>query len=164
MGYGEVMWRVQMWELGLALVWWRYKRKHKSRPSGDVDSARTQEELRRLEVAFLKASAQSVREAVEPQLEPAAAESLQELMHQRNRLVHRFLRDQRESGGGFRPGTGRQLMELEDAFDESAKALMRTLTSLGEHDGPVLPHWPAAAEGITDRLFRGESLRDEDSG
>lgn len=157
-GYGEVMCVVQSWEQALAFIWWRVKRKKKGRPAGDFDTERSQKEIMRLETAFQRMTAQAVREAVAPRLEPQTARGLEDLMAQRNRLAHRFLREQAGDGGDFKAGTHDQLVVLGDRFMDSLDSLMRTITNIGPYTGPVPEHWIAVAERITDRVFSGEKI------
>lgn len=157
--YGEVMCVVQMWEQALALTWWLAARRHKKRPSGDFDTRRSQKEIMRLEAAFLRTPAQAIREAVAPHLEARIARNLAALMAERNRLAHRFLREQDRGDGTFKTGTHDQLVGLGDAFMESLDSIMQTIvTDYEQYDGPVPDHWPPVAERILGRLFDGESI------
>jgi hypothetical protein len=158
-GYGEVMSVVQLWEQALALIWWRAERKHKKRPSGDFDTERSQREIMRLEAAFLRTPAQAIREAVAPHLEADTASNLEGLIAERNRLAHRFLREQNVGKGTFKAGTQDQLIALGNAFMESLDSIAKSLMADYEpYDGPVPDHWPAIAERIAERLFGGNSV------
>lgn len=157
-GYGEVMSIVQLWELALALVWWGQTPKERL-PAGDFDTPRSQKEIRRLEAAFLRASAQSVREAVKPHLEPKTADGLDALMKERNRLAHSYLRDQAaDSEDAFKPGTHQELILVGGRFMESLESIMRTIMDRDPYEGPVLPHWPALAQRLVERVFSGEAI------
>jgi hypothetical protein len=154
--YGEVMSVVQFWEQALALLWWGTTRK--KRPAGDFDTTRSQREIMRLETAFLRMPAQAVREAIAPRLDPQAAADLVELVPVRNRLAHRFLREQVDETGAFRPGTHEQLLVAGDRFLRSTDSIVRALASAEPYDGPVPAHWPGVAARVTQRLFSGEPI------
>jgi hypothetical protein len=158
-GYGEVMAVVQEWELALTLVSHHAERKPNSQPVDDFDTSKSQKEIRRLEDAFLRKTAQAARQSVEPLLEPDTAKDLQGLMTERNRLAHRFLREHAVPGGSdFEPGTHRELLALGDKFDRARASVMRTLAGFEDYTGPVPEHWPAIAGRITERLFNGEAI------
>jgi hypothetical protein len=157
-GYGEVMAVVQDWELALAIVWWRTERKHKDRPSGDFDTAASQKEISRLEAAFLRKTAQEVREAVTPHLESNTADDLEGLIKARNRLAHSFLRERMAADGDFQPGTHSELVALGNTFWDSYASIMQTIASFEDYQGPVPTHWPALAERITERVFSGQKI------
>jgi hypothetical protein len=157
-GYGEVMVIVQLWEQALAVVWWRTLRKNPSRPSGDFDTPRSQKEIMRLEAAFLRMTAQAVSKAISPHLEPKTAEDLSELMTERNRLAHRFLRESIADGRDFEPGTHDQLIALGNKFMASLESVMRTIGGFEPYEGPVAEHWNALAERITERVFSGQAI------
>jgi hypothetical protein len=158
-GYGEVMAVVQDWELALAIVWWRTSRKRRTRPSGDFDTPRSQKEVTRLEAAFLRKTVQELREDVAPHLEHQTADDLEGLIGERNRLAHRFLREQKAAEGpDFEPGTHDELLALGNRFDSSRASIMQTLDSLESYDGPVPEHWPEIAERIMERVFSGRKI------
>jgi hypothetical protein len=157
-GYGEVMSIVQLWEQALAVVWWHTQRKHGSRPSGDFDTPRSQKQIARLEAAFLRMTAQAVREAVAPCLEPKTADDLGELMAERNRLAHRFLRERVADDRDFKAGTHDQLIALGDRFMGSLESVMRTIAAFESYRGPVLEHWSPLAERIMERVFSGQAI------
>jgi hypothetical protein len=154
--YGHVMWLVQQWEQMLAGLWWYATRKSQT-PTGDFDTRRSQQELRRLEAAFLRSSATATRKAVAPLLDGESAEQLQSLIGERNRLAHGFLRDN-ATDGGFRPGTRSNLIELHDRFDASCRSLLTAVSSLPKYRGPVSSHWDDVARRVTDNLFSGKAL------
>jgi hypothetical protein len=157
LAYGEVMSLVQHWEQALAMVWWRAERKG-PRPAGDFDTPASQKQISRLEAAFLHMTAQAVREAVSPHLEPETAESLSELMADRNRLAHRFLRERASEGGDFEAGTHDQLIAMGNRFMESWESIMRTIDSFEGYTGPVPKYWEPIAERIVGRVFSGEKV------
>ena len=157
-GYGQVVSIVQLWEQALAVVWWRTQRKNRSRATGDFDTARSQKEIVRLEAAFLRMTAQAVKEAVAPHLEPKTADDLGELMSERNRLAHRFLREIFADDGNFTPGTHDQLIALGNRFMDSLESVTGTIADFEPYKGPVLEHWGALAERITKRVFRGQAV------
>jgi hypothetical protein len=158
-GCGEVMVVVQDWELALAFVWWYVERKNKSHPAGDFDTPRSQKEIRRLEAAFRRVTAQASREAVTPHLEPQTADDLDGLMDARNRLAHRFLREHKATAGcDFQAGTLEELFALGNTFWNSYASIMRTVGSFEDYHGPVPAHWPALAERIIDRAFSGQPI------
>lgn len=158
-GYGEVMCVVQYWELALAGTWWLRTRKRNTRPTGDFDTARSQKEIMRLEAAFLRTPAQSIREAVSPHLERETATDLQDLMAERNRLAHRFLRDHADGDqGAFKPGTHGELIALGDRFLGSLESVMQSMMGSESYAGPVLDHWPDLADRIVERVFSGKPI------
>lgn len=157
-GYGEVMSVVQHWEQALAILWWRTTRKSPGRPTGDFNTARSQKEILRLEAAFLRMTAQAVRDAVSPHLDPETAANLPALMDDRNRLAHRFLREQATEGGWFEAGTHDQLIALGNRFMDSYEAIVHEVMKADPYTGPVPSHWPDLADRITDRLARGERI------
>lgn len=157
-GYGEVMSIVQDWELALAVVWWRTTRKHRSRPSGDFNTARSQKEIKRLEAAFLRKTAQDIREEIAPHLEHQAADDLEGLMNERNRLAHRFLRERATDDRQFEPGTHDELISLGNRFMSSLGSVMRTIGRFEDYKGPVPEHWPGTAERIMERVFGGQTI------
>jgi hypothetical protein len=154
--YGEVMLIVQFWEQALAFIWWRAERRNPTRATGDFDTPSSQKEIVRLEAAFLRLTAQRVREAVATHLEPAAADDLSELMTERNRLAHRFLRERSADDGDFLPGTYEQLITIGSRFMASFEAAKRVIDGFEPYRGPVLAHWGAVADRITKRLSAGE--------
>jgi hypothetical protein len=155
--YGEVMVQVQQWELALALLWWKVERNDDG-PAGDFDTKASQEQIRRLQAAFLKKTAGSVREQVEPHLDTETAANLKAIWDERNRLAHRYLREQDTDGSGFSDGTFGELMELGNRFEASASGVVEALMSGGDYAGPVPGHWPALAERLIGRLERGERI------
>jgi hypothetical protein len=157
-GYGEVMSTVQLWEQALAFVWWQTQLKNPSRPAGDFDTPRSQKEIMRLEAAFLRVTAQAVRKAVAPHLEPKTADDLDGLMAERNRLAHRFLRERVVGDRDFEPGTHDQLLALGDRFMASLESVMRTIEGFEPYNGPVPEHWDALTERITERVFSGRPI------
>jgi hypothetical protein len=157
-GYGEVMSIVQFWEQALAFVWWRTQRKNPSRPSGDFDTQRSQKEITRLEAAFLRMTAQAVRKAVAPHLEHKTADDLDELMTERNRLAHRFLRERVAGDRDFEPGTHDLLLALGNRFMASLESVMRTIEGFEPYKGPVPAHWEALGDRITERVFSGQAI------
>jgi hypothetical protein len=158
LAYGEVMSLVQHWEQALPVVWWRATRKNPGRPAGDFDTPASQKEIRRLEAAFLRTTAQAVREAVAPHLEPETVDGLPDLMAARNRLAHRFLREQLVEGGDFKPGTHGELIALGTRFMESWESIMRTIDGFEDYTGPVFEGWEPIAERIIGRVFSGEKV------
>ena len=162
-GYGEVMSVVQFWELALAVVWWRAQRRKKTHPSGDFDTDRSQKEIFRLEAAFLRMSAQAVRDAVAPHLESTAAEDLEDLMAVRNRLAHRFLREQSLGPRDFKPGTHDELLRVGNRFMSSLESIMRTISAFEPYKGPVPAHWEELGERITERVFSGRPIPNDPS-
>jgi hypothetical protein len=157
-GYGEVMSIVQLWEQALTVVWLRTQRKNPSRPSGDFDTPRSQKEIMRLEAAFLRMTAQSVRKAISPHLEPKTADDLSELMSERNRLAHRFLRERAADDRDFKLGTHDQLIALGNRFMASLESVMRTIEGFEPYKGPVPEHWNGLAERITELVFGGQAI------
>lgn len=157
-GYGEVMSIVQFWEQALAIIWWRTQRKNPSRPSGDFDTQRSQKEIVRLEAAFLRVTAQAVKKAVAPHLEPKTADDLDELMAERNRLAHRFLREKMAGDRDFEPGTHDHLLALGTRFMASLESVMRTIEGIKPYKGPVPEHWEALGHRITERIFTGRAI------
>lgn len=156
--YGHVMRIVQMWEQALALVWWRATRKNPSHPAGDFDTPKSQREIRRLEAAFLRTTAQAMRETVSPLLKPEAAHNLPSLMAERNRLAHRFLRERAADGDAFVAGTHEELVAIGNRFVQSAGSIIETIMSFEPYAGPVPAHWPEVAQRLSDRLFSGEAI------
>jgi hypothetical protein len=155
--YGEVMSIVQLWEQALGVVWWNTQRKN--RPSGDFDTPQSQKEIARLEAAFLRMTAQAVREAVAPHLEPATVGDLGDLMAERNRLAHRFLRETvADDRARFKTGTHDQLVALGTRFMASLESVMRTIAAFESYKGPVSEHWGPLAERITARVFSGQAI------
>lgn len=156
--YGEVMSIVQLWEQALAVIWWRTTRKQPARATGDFDTHRSQREIARLEAAFLRMTAQAVREAVTPHLGATAADNLSDLTSERNRLAHRFLRECGAEHGDFRAGTHDQLLAVGERFMQSLGAAMQVIEGFEPYRGPVGPHWEAIANRITDRLSAGRNV------
>jgi len=156
--YGEVMSIVQMWEQALSIVWWRKERKQPSLPSGDFDTPRSQKEIRRLEAALLRTPVQAIRETVEPHLEPKTAEGLGELLAERNRLAHRFLRETVSADRNFEPGTHNRLIALGDRFMASLESVMRTIEKFESYKGPVPKHWRPLAARMMGRVFSGQAI------
>ncbi|MDQ2736843.1 MAG: hypothetical protein M3Y55_18050 [Pseudomonadota bacterium] len=74
--YGHVMSVVQQWEQAQEIIWWRVKRKHPNRPSGDWDTDRSQREIIRLERALRQTMPRSVIEQIAPALPEGAAEEI----------------------------------------------------------------------------------------
>jgi hypothetical protein len=97
-----------------------------------------------------------VREAVAPHLEPAAADDLGELMTERNRLAHRFLRERSADDDDFLPGTYELLIAIGSRFMASLEAAKRVIDGFESYRRPVLAHWGALADRITKRLSAGE--------
>lgn len=158
--FGEVMSIVQAWEEALEVVWWRTRRKHPNRPSGDFDTPRSQREVVRLERALQQKPIHEIKESIKSFLEPETAEELRDLIAARNRLTHRFLREQavQDAGGSFKPGTVDLLDDLGSRFMRSYRSVMHTIMSFPEYDGPVLSHWPAIADRIVELAFSGDSI------
>jgi hypothetical protein len=79
-------------------------------------------------------------------------------MAERNRLAHRFLREQAVDGGAFKAGTHDQLLALGNRFMDSYEAIVHEVMKGDPYTGPVPPHWPELADRITERLSRGERI------
>jgi hypothetical protein len=101
---------------------------------------------------------QAVKEAVAPHLEPKTADDLDELMTERNRLAHRFLRERVADDRNFKPGTHDQLVALGNRFMGSLESVMQTIAAFEPYQGPVLEHWSPLAERITERVFSGQVI------
>jgi hypothetical protein len=159
-GYGEVMAVVQLWEQSLEILWWRSACKHPSRSTGDFDTDRSQREIRRLESALQKMTANMIADQVARHLEPETSVGLPALCAERNRLAHRFLLEQADSAsdGGFRPGTHAELIRLGNRFMACAESVRRTIDRFPAYDGPVPAHWPAVATRIVERAFTGQPI------
>lgn len=157
--YGHVMSIVQQWEQAQEIIWWRAKRKHPTRPSGDWDSDRSQREIIRLERALQQLTPQSIIEQIAPVLPEGAAEEIRGLFQERNRLAHRFLLERQTGRGGYVPGTHAELVGLGKRFMASLDRLM-TCDALHStsYRGDVPPHWEGLAQRITDRAFSGQSI------
>lgn len=158
--FAEVMEIMQGWEATLEALWWRTQRKHPNRRTGDSDSPRSQREIVRFERAMQQKAISEIKGAVKPLLDPETAEKLDALIAARNRLAHRFLREQavHDAGGNFQPGTLDALHVLGEQFMESYRSAMDTLMALPGYDGPVPSHWPALADRIIDRVLSGQSV------
>jgi len=155
---------VQFWEQALEIVWWRTQRKHKSRPTGDVDTERSRVQIQRLETALTKMTVKQIAHAVKPHLAQDAAANLDELAKERNVLAHRFLNRQMalETDGDFRPGTHDVLLDLMRRFMSSLRSVMATVDGFEPYKGPVPAHWPPIAERLVERAFSGQPLLGDD--
>lgn len=83
--------------------------------------------------------------------------AVSDLIDDRNRLAHRFLREQ-QVGADFRPGTLAWLGDAGERFDASTHALGEELASGGSYEGAVRPHWPALGDALVQSLFAGDAV------
>lgn len=156
--YGFVMFNAQLWERALALIWWQETKRPNAKPSGDFDTRSSKKAVARLEAALLRTTAPAARAKVAATLGDEADAEIGELIEARNRLAHRFLIEQIQDGGTFRPGTLRTLVVLGERFFLSLGQLHAVIDSYPVYEGPVLDGWPELAERIHERLNRGERL------
>jgi hypothetical protein len=157
--YGSIMHLVQTWESAVVLLWWRA-----GIPEGGTGEAETPASVtvvQRLERAFTRVTAGQARRALGDDMPPAIAQAVADLIPDRNRLAHRFLREQ-QLGPGFAPGTMQWLVEAGERFDACLRSLFEHMESFGSYDGVVRPHWPDLADKAVERLMRGEPLDFED--
>jgi hypothetical protein len=112
----------------------------------------------RLERALHRKTVQELWRDVGPLLGEEVAAKLDGLIEHRNRLAHRFLREQAalEPGCDYRPGTHRELVSIMGRFMRSYQAIMKRLMTLPGYDRPVPKHWTAVAQRIVDRAFAGQ--------
>jgi hypothetical protein len=153
--YGSVMHVVQFWELALALAWCQA-----TTPAGEraeAESTASKKAVHRLETAFGKVTASQARKELGDDLPPEVLGSVSELVRDRNRLAHRFLRE-RQCADGFKPGTLAWLGDAGFRFDASVRALSVHMDSAGPYQGDVAPHWPAIGTSLTAHLFAGEPV------
>ena len=153
--YGNVMHLVQTWELALAILWWRGTTPASG--TGEAESKASAEAVDRLENAFIKVTASQARRDLGDDLPIEIAELVGELLPIRNRLAHRFLREQ-QLGTGFEPGTLAWLGSAGARFDESVRTIFKRMGSLGSYEGPVRAHWPNLGDKLVDRLLAGEPV------
>jgi hypothetical protein len=147
--YGSVMYTVQYWELALTLRWWLMLT-----PSSDEREAESEAAAKavdRLEKAFTKVTAGQARRELEGDMPDELLAMIGDLIDDRNRLAHRFLREQ-QARVGFRPGTLGWLGDARARFDASFRALDANPADGGSYEGVVRPHWPALAEILVERL------------
>lgn len=150
--YGNVMHLVQTWELALALLSWRVKL---PQPSGEAESDASAVAVGELERAFQRVTAGRARRDLEDNLPAEVAGTLDALIPNRNRLAHRFLREQ-QLRDGFQPGSLVWLGNAGAGFEASLKQINLQLDAFGSYDGPVRSHWPRLAQLLAGRLFAGE--------
>lgn len=151
--YGKVMHTVQYWELVLTLRWWRMLTP--PRNDREAESQAAAKAVNRLETAFTKVTASQARKELEEDLPEELLAVVGPLIEDRNRLAHRFLREQ-QSGADFRPGTLAWLGDAGAQFDASIPALVEDLAARGPYEGAVRPHWAALGDTVVERLFTGE--------
>lgn len=152
--YGSVMHTVQYWELALTLRAWRVLLPEAEQREAESQAAA--EAVDQLERAFQKVTAGQARKRLEDALPPEVFAQVASLVQDRNRLVHRFLREQQD-GSGFRAETLRWLGEAGQRFDESVHLLFEEGVE-DAYAGPVRDFWPEVADVLVDRLFSGEPL------
>ena len=157
--YGNVMHLVQTWELALALLSWRARL---PQPSGEAEAEASAKAVGELERAFQRVTAGRARRDLEDNLSAEIADTLDALIPNRNRLAHRFLREQ-QLRDGFQPGSLVWLGNAGTAFEASLKQIRVQLGSLNSYDGPVRTHWPRVAQTLVGRLFAGEPVDMDDA-
>lgn len=153
--YGNVMHTVQYWELSLTLHWWQMLT-----PASDdreAESEAAAKAVDRLEKAFTKVTASQARKELEGDMPDELLAAVADLIDDRNRLAHRFLREQ-QVGGDFKPGTLAWLGDAGARFDASVRALESDGDRRGSYGGAVRSHWPALAEALVEQLFAGERI------
>jgi hypothetical protein len=156
--YGNVMHIVHWWELLTAVIWWQNTTPEAEQR--EAESKGAEKAIVRLERAFTKVTASQARRELEGKLEPELLDDIAERLDDRNRLAHRFLREQ-QTERGFMPGTLEWLGEAGGRFDASLRTLYARTE--GDYAGVVRPHWPGLGQTILTRLFSGEPLDLEDA-
>lgn len=153
--YGSVMHAVQYWELVLTMRWWLML----TPPSNhrEAESKAAAEAVARLEKAFTRVTASQARKELEGEMPHELLAAVGDLIDDRNRLAHRFLREQ-QSNGDFRPGTLAWLGDAGARFDASTRMLLSDLARRGAYAGAVRAHWPKLAKTLVDRLFAGDPV------
>jgi hypothetical protein len=152
--YGAVMHLVQTWEQLLSMIWWR------STVTGNAGEAETQaskKAILRLQHAFQKMTAAEARKQLGDDLPAQIADQVVALMPERNRLAHRFLREQ-QLLDAFKPGTMAWMEHAGGKFEASMEQMKGYVNSFGEYKGPVRPHWSQLADHLADRLLAGEPI------
>lgn len=157
--YGSVMHLVQNWELALALLSWRVKL---PQPSGEAESEASAKAVDQLQRAFQRVTASQARRDLGDDLPAEIADTLESLIPDRNRLAHRFLREQ-QLRDGFQLGSLVWLGNAGARFEASMKQISARLDSFDPYDGPVRPHWSQLAQTLSDRLFGGEPVDLDDA-
>lgn len=153
--YGSVMHVVQYWELALVLRWWQMLTPPVDQR--EAESRAAAKAVDRLEKAFTKVTASQARKDLEGDLPEDLLATVGDLIEDRNRLAHRFLREQQE-GAGFRQGTLRWLGDAGARFDAAVRALNADPGGREPYEGAVRPHWQALGEVLVERLFAGKPI------
>jgi hypothetical protein len=155
--YGSVMHLAQTWESAVVMLWWRALG---SRRAGRVrrKTPASVAVVERLEKAFMRVTAGQARRELGNDVSPEFAQAVADLVPERNRLAHRFLREQ-QLGPGFAAGAMAWLGDVGARFDGCLHSIFRHMESFGAYDGVVRPHWPELAERAVERLFAGEPHR-----
>jgi hypothetical protein len=120
--YGNVMHLVQTWESAVVLLWWRAGIPEGG--SGEAEAERSASAVDRLERAITRVTAGQARRELGGELPTEIADSVANLIPDRNRLAHRFLREQ-QVDAGFAPGTLEWLGDAGARFDACIRALIR---------------------------------------
>lgn len=157
--YGNVMHVVQTWELALALLSWRVRL---PQPSGEAESDASARAVNELERAFQRVTAGRARRDLKDNLPAEIADTLDALIPNRNRLAHRFLREQ-QLRDEFQPGSLVWLGNAGASFEASLRQISVQLDSFDSCDGPVRSHWPRLAQTLAERLFAGEPVDMDDA-
>ena len=152
--YGAIMHLVQSWEQSLSLIWWRSTL---TGSDGEAETTASANAVLRLQHAFQKVTASQARRELGDDLPAEIADKVAELVPDRNRLAHRFLREQ-QLRDAFKPGTMAWMEQAGVRFEASMRQIADHLGSFGDYAGPVRSHWPQLAQDLTGRLLAGERV------
>jgi hypothetical protein len=152
--YGAIMHLVQNWEQALSMIWW-----HASLTGndGEAETEASQKAVLRLQHAFQKVTASQARKELGDNLPAEIADGVAALVSDRNRLAHRFLREQ-QLRGRFKSGTMTWMEQAGVRLEASMKQIQDHVNSFEDYKGPVRSHWPQLAQDLADRLLAGELI------